>query len=101
MRLRVRKLSGVPGGAPPIAKDAYQPGTEQPEPYSIPVDYEVEGEIQGFHQLPVVGESFTMLRHSRNGASAIGVFATSPVTEVTKNGFTTQNSVYQLELIGV
>jgi hypothetical protein len=63
---------------------------------SLPVEYWLEGYIVG--EL-TVGESLVVNRTSRNGIEVGGIFTTSEVTEITKDGFKTLNSVYKLEYI--
>lgn len=63
---------------------------------SLPVEYYLEGIMP---EEPTVGKSLTVIRTSRNGIEIGGLFTTSRVTEVTKDGFKTLNSVYKLEYI--
>lgn len=91
MKIKITKLAAVEGGCLAASNDEYVPGTEGVEGKSIPVDYWLEGVLLA----PItVGENVRVLRESRCGVVCPGMFITSPVTQITKGGFTTQNSVY-------
>lgn len=96
MRIRIQKRAEVTGGLPAIPMEEHVPGQIQNETFSLPIDYTVEGEAE---KLPQVGESFWMMRDTRNGVKAIGEFTTSPVTEVTETTFRTKNSVYDFKVL--
>lgn len=91
VRVYLEKIATIEGGLPPIEWDKYTPGTNQPDGYSLPVEYNIEGII---YALPRVGIGFTVLREKRNGEKADGLFQTSTVTEVGTTYFKTKNSVY-------
>lgn len=96
MRLRITKLAESPGGLP--ARDALDhiPGHSQPETFSLPIEYTVEGILMEPIQ---VGRSVLMERDTRNGVQHPGIFQTSKVTEVKGNTFRTLNSIYNFEVI--
>lgn len=68
------------------------PGGLNDDGKSLPIDYEIEGEL--FRPIRV-GESVRVFRDKRNGQPATGVFITSPVVEVGTYFFRTKNSFYQ------
>lgn len=96
MRIRIHKRAEVSGGAP--ARDRYDhvDGHAQPEGFSLPLDYEIEGVLLG---ALTVGKPVSVLRDNRNGVKALGAFQTSPVTEVTDKTFRTRNSVYDYQYL--
>ena len=96
MRIRIQKRAAVTGGLPARDMADHIPGQSQPETFSLPIDYTVEGEAK---MLPKVGIPFAMLRDTRNGVKAIGEFMTTVVTEVTDTSFRTQNSVYDYQVL--
>lgn len=63
---------------------------------SLPVEYYLEGFIR---EPLTVGKPCLVDRTSRNGIEIAGMFITSEITEITKDGFKTLNSVYKLEYI--
>lgn len=75
--------------------DTYEAGKDNGN-VSLPVEYWLEGYMG---EEPRVGHSLTVVRTSRNGVKIGGIFTTSTVTEITKDGFKTLNSVYKLEYI--
>jgi hypothetical protein len=70
-----------------------------------PIDNVTEGYvIEGFvGSFPAVGKSFSVLRTKRNDVERIGLFQTSPITEIEmiNTGYLiqTQNSRYHMEII--
>lgn len=92
MRIKIKKLSVVPGGLPARKMEDHIPGGEQEDGKSLPVEHEIEGELA---EPIVVGRGVKVFRDKRNGQPAVGLFHTSPVTEVWTYGFATKNSVYQ------
>lgn len=70
-----------------------------------PIDNVTEGYvIEGFMgSFPAVGKSFSVLRTKRNDVERIGLFQTSPITEIEmiNTGYLiqTQNSRYHMEII--
>lgn len=48
----------------------------------------------GFAKNPIVGERFNII--SQGGKI---IFSSSPVTEITENGFKTRNSIYKIEVL--
>lgn len=73
----------------------YVPGSAD-NPESLPVGYVLEGYLLS----PVeVGKCLRMLRISRNGIAALGVFESSPVTAISDSVIITQNSVYIVRLL--
>jgi len=79
--------------------DEWKLGQGNPDT-SLPVEYELEGEII---QEGVIGKSLIVARTKRNGVSALGMFATSTIQDITvyKNitVIETMNSVYWVEKI--
>jgi hypothetical protein len=63
---------------------------------SLPLDYYLEGDMSHY---PKIGEPVVVFRDSRNGVKSLGLFKSSPVTEISNQFFKTDNSVYQLERI--
>ncbi|HYG35736.1 MAG TPA: hypothetical protein VEC99_13180 [Clostridia bacterium] len=75
--------------------DTYRPGAWD-NTESLPVDYEMVGVLVA---PPLVGKRVELLRLERNGEPALGVFVSSPVTEVNHTWFATRNSVYRIEVL--
>ena len=96
IRVYVEKIDATPGGLPPIPKEDHTPGTHQDCDFSLPIEYNIEGHA---YHLPVVGNSFTVMREKRNGIAVGGIFQTSRVIEVGENYFKTRNSVYKYKLL--
>lgn len=92
MKIRVKKVGTIEGGAPPVMFKDHLPGTAQPANYSLPIAYEVVGDTD---QKPEVGNRFYIFRTARNGVKEPGSFITSTVTSVIGNHFTTANSIYE------
>lgn len=91
MRIKIKKIGVNPGVAPARAIVDHVPGVVQVDGMSLPVEYEIEGELSA----PIeVGKSVLVFRDKRNGKKANGIFQTSEVLEVALNGFRTRNSVY-------
>lgn len=94
MRVRIKKISAVEGAdCPTVAPGVWKCGQDNGD-VSPPVEYEVEGELLWD---VAVGRPCLLYRDKRNGVAAYGVFKTSRVTSVTDTGFTTLNSVYEME----
>jgi hypothetical protein len=90
-RIRIQKLGEVVGALPAASKEEYVPGTHGVTGKSIPIEYTLEGTLVN----PLtVGESVIVLRETRNGVAATGLFQSSPVTLITNTSFYTANSVY-------
>ena len=98
MAIRIRKIDVVEGGLPAIDSGKYVPGTDQTlkEHKSLPVQYEIEGELLENIE---VGKSVQVFRTKRNGIEVGGMFTTSPVTSVNEKEFTTANSKYQYSFL--
>ena len=92
----IEKLAEVPGGLPARSKEEYIDGQYQGDSHSIPVEYNLEGEL--IYDIEV-GKQVIVGRTKRNGVEAYGVFSTSRVTEVGNNYFKTQNSVYSYKFL--
>lgn len=90
---KVAHLEDALHDAPPIHD--YVAGEDNGN-VSLPVEYYLEGFM---NEAPTVGRPLVVLRTSRNGVEIGGLFTTSTVTEITKDGFKTLNSVYKLECI--
>ena len=60
---------------------------------SLPVGYVLIGILL---EPPHIGRPVRILRLERNGVEVLGFFKSSPVTQLTANGFLTLNSVYRL-----
>jgi hypothetical protein len=92
MRIKIKKISAVPGGA--LARKAADHVTglgNHGDGMSLPVEYEIEGELAS----PIeVGKSVLVFKDRRNGQKADGIFQTTKVLEVSPEGFRTRNSVY-------
>lgn len=74
--------------------DEYRDSLKTNNDVSPNVDYWVLGEILDG---PIIGSPLKMFRYMRNGSEIYGLFTTSPITEITDNGFKTMNSVYLME----
>lgn len=96
LKVRIKKLCPTEKPDYPTPHwDSYIPGEDNGN-VSIPMDYEVEGYLMS----PiVVGKPVQLARTKRNGLPIDGVFQTSKVTAQTEIGFTTKNSVYEVEVI--
>ena len=91
MRTKIRKIAAASGGAEARAWGDHVPGADIDDGKSLPVEYEIEGELV----CPIqVGKCVRVARDKRNGVPATGAFITSPVVEVSTYGFRTKNSVY-------
>lgn len=75
----------------------YVPGEDNPDK-SLPIEYWIKGALV---KEPVVGESIFVTRTERNGVQCIGLFASSPIVEISQKGnlryIETKNSLYLLE----
>ncbi len=93
--VQITKLSATPNClVQPGCWDTYRVGDSNDT--SVPIDYTVTG----FLLAPIaVGLGVQLLRVERNGVSAVGMFLTSEVHEVTPDGFITANSVYEVRLL--
>lgn len=96
MKIKIEKVGEVRTGLPANPKGAHVDGQLQNENFSLPLEYTIEGELQGEI---VVGRPVQVLRNKRNGVEMLGQFFTSPVTEVTATQFKTKNSVYNYSTI--
>ena len=96
MRICIQKRAEVSGGAPARPHIDHVDGQEQPAGFSLPLDYEIEGDLIG---TIAVGLPVLVARDTRNGVKMSGQFMTSVVTEVTENQFRTQNSVYNYKFL--
>ena len=95
-KVKITKLKAAENPKYPTPDfDGYELGKENGN-VSLPAEYTLEGIME---KDPVVGSSVFVERTSRNGVKSYGCFYTSPVTEITENGFKTQNSVYQVDVI--
>lgn len=90
MKIYLEKVQAVEGGLPP-AKDKV-PGVYQGDNYSIPLNYNLEGDLIGKIE---VGGSVIVARTKRMGVEADGYFQSSRVIEVGDGWFKTKNSVYK------
>lgn len=96
--IKIVKLASVVGGMPAIEFENHVAGTMKnvEEDKSLPIQYSIEGTLL---QEILVGKSVWVARTKRNDISSNGLFQTSKVTEVTKNTFKTQNSIYLYKYI--
>lgn len=95
-KIKIKKIAAVEGGLPAIEFDKYVPGTDQTvaENKSLPIEYEIEGELLN----PIeVGKSVKVFRTKRNGVEASGMFSTSPIVNFNDTQFVTANSVYHYQ----
>jgi hypothetical protein len=95
-KIFIEKISEIAGGLPARSMKDHVAGQYQGDNYSIPVEYNLEGNLMSDIE---IGENVFVERFMRNGVEAHGMFATSRVTEVGKNYFKTQNSVYRYKFI--
>lgn len=94
IKIRIKKLAAVNDPRYPTAShDQYIPGE-----MSVPIDYTVEGYIEG---TLVEGQRLFIERTSRNGIPIRGYMATSPVVKLEGDKFHTFNSIYHWEAIPV
>ena len=96
MRIRIEKISAVETGLPANPRHLHVDGQAQDETYSLPLEYTIEGELV---REILEGKSVVVVRDTRNGVQALGMFNTSPVTKVTEDQFYTQNSVYNYKFL--
>lgn len=94
MKAIIKKVKAVEGGLPAGAWQDYSAGWDL-EGQSVPIDYEVEGEIEGIQ----IGKSLTMQRGRRNNDRKAGTFTTSEVTKIGDGWFTTKNSFYLIRYL--
>jgi hypothetical protein len=92
----IEKLAEVSGGLPARSMEEHIDGQYQGDSHSIPVEYNLEGEL--IYDIEV-GKHVVVGRTKRNGVEAYGVFNTSRVTEVGTNYFKTKNSVYSYKFL--
>jgi hypothetical protein len=92
----IEKLAEVSGGLPARSMEEHIDGQYQGDSHSIPVEYNLEGEL--IYDIEV-GKPVVVGRTKRNGVEAYGVFNTSRVTEVGNNYFKTKNSVYSYKFL--
>lgn len=78
---------------PPAAWENFRPGAPTPVGVSLPVDYTLEGWLL---EDPRVGSCVRVLRRTRNGVPAAGIYTSSEVTAVNPDGYVTLNSIYQM-----
>jgi hypothetical protein len=95
-KIYIEKLAEVSGGLPARSKEEYIDGQYQGDSHSIPVEYNLEGNL--VYDIEV-GHVVIVERTKRNGVEAYGMFSTSRVTEVGNNYFKTQNSVYSYKFL--
>jgi hypothetical protein len=95
-KIYIEKLAEVSGGLPARNKEEYIDGQYQGESHSIPVEYNLEGNL--VYDIEV-GHVVIVERTKRNGVEAYGMFSTSRVTEVGNNYFKTKNSVYSYKFL--
>lgn len=90
--VRLRKFSETANPAQKAGElHAYHAGTLN-RGSSLPVDYSMEGWMISW---PRIGEMVTVLRTSRNAVATPGVFISTPVTAIPRDGeFHTANSRY-------
>lgn len=63
---------------------------------ALPVDYTMTGYLLD----PIeVGKTFRLLRVSRNGVPAWGLYLSTPVAAITNSTVTTRNSVYVMKVL--
>lgn len=75
--------------------DVYEAGKDNGD-VSLPVEYWLEGYLM---EEPTVGKSVVVQREIRCGIKAGGIFRSSPVVQITEDGFETLNSIYKLEFL--
>ncbi len=92
----IEKLAEVSGGLPARSMEEHIDGQYQGDSHSIPVEYNLEGEL--IYDIEV-GKQVIVGRTKRNGVEAYGIFSTSRVTEVGNNYFKTLNSVYSYKFL--
>ena len=95
-KIYIEKLAEVSGGLPARSKEEYIDGQYQGDSHSIPVEYNLEGNL--VYDIEV-GHVVIVERTKRNGVEAYGMFSTSRVTEVGNNYFKTKNSVYSYKFL--
>lgn len=91
MRIKIKKIAAVPGGVEARLAENHIAGIIQVDGLSLPVEYEIEGELAA----PIkVGECVLVFKDKRNGKKCDGIFQSTTVLEVSPEGFRTRNSVY-------
>lgn len=93
--VQLTKLRACPNAACPSGNwDEYHLGAAD-NSTSLPVDYVLVGYLLA---PPHVGQQVKVLRVSRNGLPVLGIFTSTAVQQLTRDGFVTENSVYRLQL---
>ena len=94
MWVKIKKISEAPGAPYQAAPWLdYVPGGANHFGKSLPVDYELEGELGS----PlIVGAPLVVRRTRRNGVPVRGEFRSSPIVVVESNQVRTENSVYRI-----
>lgn len=81
---------------PPGRWDTYKIGSRD-NGVSLPVDYEMIGDL--LFEIEV-GSPVIVRCVERNGTPCDSVFTSTPVIEITADGFRTANSIYLMEPVG-
>lgn len=97
------KLTKIKESADPLYSAAkwadWKFGDENPG-VSIPIDYELTGELL---RIPKIDEPIIISRESRNGVAVSGFFRSSRVKSIAKKNkfdiIETENSIYKMEKI--
>src|ERR1035438_5488132 len=71
--------------------DEFKPGG--PNTKSLPEGYTMTGIL---HNEPQVGQPLMLLRQTRNGVPALGIFTSSVITKIEGNKIWTLNSIYTI-----
>ena len=95
--IHLRKLAVAPDALLPAAAwSEFKPGQLSPLGQSLPVAYEIEGELLG----PIaIGSSIMVRRTMRNGERVEGLFISTPVTAIHGDRILTANSVYRISCV--
>lgn len=97
MHVNLRKICEAPEAPYPAAAwTGFTPGQLGNGNESLPVAYELEGELL----VPVtVGQPLLIRRTTRNGVICEGQFTSSPVREFGVDWIRTENSLYRVRII--
>lgn len=94
--IRLTKYAAVENPVHPSANmDTYEMGVINSS-VSLPIEYWLEGYLPNLIE---VGKKVLVYRRVRNGVKTDGEFISTPVKEITPEGFNTQSSKYKLEVL--
>ena len=97
MKVKLTKLLASRNAIfPPGDPKSFVAGSPDNPGVSLPIDYTLEGTLVNDI---VVGSTVQIFRTKRNEVEFPGFFESSTVSQIGDEGFTTQNSVYKVEIL--